>query len=116
MSMRRTTSLLISRPNAFEICSAILRQPHARVAPFHLDHRSNQLAGGTFGPRTTGSLGAIQDDICASPKPGEGATASKPWVSRPFYAYAWVTPKACRIPAVAGSTRSDWGPVAANAA
>src|SRR5262249_7260808 len=27
MSIRRTTSLLISRPKALEICSAILRQP-----------------------------------------------------------------------------------------
>src|SRR5271156_1045081 len=52
----------------------------------------------------------IEDDICASPKPDEGAPASKPWVSRPFHAYASVTPKTCRIPAAAGPTRSDWGP------
>src|SRR5271156_491023 len=36
-----------------------LAAAHAWVAPLHLDHRSNQFAGGTFGPRTTGSLGAI---------------------------------------------------------
>src|SRR5271156_2537782 len=36
-----------------------LAAAHAWVASFHLDHRSNQLAGRTFGPRTTGLLGAI---------------------------------------------------------
>jgi len=92
-----------------------LTAAHAWVAPFHLDHRSNQFAGGTFRPlgdRVDWSH--IEDDICASPKPGEGVAVSKAWLSRPFYVSASAIPKAYRIQASADPTRSDSGPAAAN--
>src|SRR5579872_4363290 len=57
----------------------------------------------------------IEDDICASPKPDEGAAASTAWLSRPFYASASVIPKAYRIQASADPTRSDLERGAANA-
>ena len=67
-------------------------------------------------PQDDGVVGShIEDDICTSPKPGEGAAASRAWLSPPFYAHDSVTPKAYRIQAAADPTRSDWEPVAANA-
>jgi len=76
--MRRTRSLLISRPNAFEICSAILRQPMRRLRRLIPMTAAISSLEGPLG-QDDGLVGShIEDDICASPKPSESAAASKP--------------------------------------
>jgi|SRR5208283_2934128 len=66
-----------------------LAAAHAWIAPFHLDHSSISSLEGPLGPKNDGVAGSyIGDDICISPKHGEGAAASKAWLSGPFYAGA----------------------------
>jgi hypothetical protein len=52
----------LSMPKALEICSAILRQPK-RVAPFHLDHRVDQLSRRALRSRAPAWPGAVEQTI-----------------------------------------------------
>ena len=54
MSMRRTTSLLIARPNALEICSAILRQPMRGLRRFISTTAAISSQEGPLGPGRRG--------------------------------------------------------------
>jgi hypothetical protein len=63
MSMRRTTSLLIARPKALEICSAILRQPQRGLRGFISTTATISSLEGPFGARATGSLGASPREV-----------------------------------------------------
>src|SRR5271167_1604652 len=84
-------------------CASSSRPPQQSVRWRDLWAQDDGVAGGY-----------IEDDVCTSPKHGEGAAVSKAWLSRPFYAAASARPKAYRIQALADPTRSDCGPAAAN--
>ena len=110
------TSLLISRPNAIEICSAIFRQPKRGLRRFISDHRSNQFAGGTFGSRATESIRDISKMIFAIHQNLMKAQQRRGLSYQgEFNADASGIPKTSRIPASADPTRLDWGRLAATA-